>query len=196
MLQDSKLPSVTTIVAGEPVKGSWWGHARSHAMFNTAEALEEHPDVAVAKLINEKVTYVHRRLWPALRAVGAAREEWQTRGLTPQGQALLRAVEKAGSLRTDLAAAISKKPPREIARAASELERRLLVSAREVHTQSGAHAKELKAWRRWARGAGLQKSSVDPAQGRLTIERALRAMNERAHSKAKLPWETPFRPRP
>ena len=31
-----------------------------------AEAISESPDVLVCKLVDGKVTYVHRRLWPAL----------------------------------------------------------------------------------------------------------------------------------
>ena len=40
-LQDARRPSVATIVAGAPVKGSWWGHRAGHAIFAVCEALEE-----------------------------------------------------------------------------------------------------------------------------------------------------------
>src|SRR5262245_20107106 len=35
-------------------------------IFQATQALSESPDVLVCKLIDDKVTYVHRRLWPAL----------------------------------------------------------------------------------------------------------------------------------
>lgn len=68
MLQAARgpAPSLAEAIAGGPIRGSWWGHARGHEIFRVAEAVSEHPDVLVCKLIEGKVTYVHRRLWPAL----------------------------------------------------------------------------------------------------------------------------------
>jgi hypothetical protein len=68
LLQSARgpLPNVAELVAGEPIKGSWWGHPRGHAIFNTLAALDESPDVVRLRLVNGKVTLVHRRLWPAL----------------------------------------------------------------------------------------------------------------------------------
>lgn len=188
LLHDARLPSVATIVAGGPVKGSWWGHASGHSIFNTAEALEEHPDVAIAKLVDGKVTYVHRKLWGALMAVGSARAEWQTRGLPARALSLLTAVEKAGTLRTDLAALMSRTPPREIAKAALELEKRLLVCANEVHTESGAHAKQLLRWSEWAERSGFSPAPMGDSEGRAALEAALAAVTGRHGSRAKLPW--------
>ena len=60
------VPSLAEAVAGERIRGSWWGHPKGQAIFNAAEAVGESPDVLVCKLVDGKVTYVHRRLWPAL----------------------------------------------------------------------------------------------------------------------------------
>jgi hypothetical protein len=60
------VPSLAEAIAGGPIRGSWWGHPKGHEIFRVAEAVSEHPDVLVCKLIGGKVTYVHRRLWPAL----------------------------------------------------------------------------------------------------------------------------------
>ena len=60
------LPNVAELVAGEPIRGSWWGHPRSHAIFEAINRLAESPDVVRTRLVNGKVTLVHRRLWPAL----------------------------------------------------------------------------------------------------------------------------------
>jgi hypothetical protein len=58
-------------VAGGPIKGSWWGHPKGQEIFRLAEAVEDSGDVLVCKLIEGKVTYVHRRLWPALARLSA-----------------------------------------------------------------------------------------------------------------------------
>jgi len=60
------VPSLAEAIVGAPIRGSWWGHARGHDIFRVAEAVSESPDVLVCKLVDGKITYVHRRLWPAL----------------------------------------------------------------------------------------------------------------------------------
>jgi hypothetical protein len=59
-------PNLAEAVAGGAIRGSWWGHPKGHEIFRLAEAISENPDVLVCKLVGGKVTYVHRRLWPAL----------------------------------------------------------------------------------------------------------------------------------
>jgi hypothetical protein len=63
------LPNVAEMVAGEPIRGSWWGHSASHAIFAVVNALAESPDVVRTRLVNGKVTLIHRRVWPALARV-------------------------------------------------------------------------------------------------------------------------------
>jgi hypothetical protein len=60
------LPNVAEMIAGAPIKGSWWGHASGHAIYEELTALDESPDVVRMRLVNGKVTLVHRRVWPAL----------------------------------------------------------------------------------------------------------------------------------
>ena len=60
------VPSLAEAIAGEPIRGSWWGHPKGKDIFRAAEAVCDSPDVLVCKLVGGKVTYVHRRLWPAL----------------------------------------------------------------------------------------------------------------------------------
>jgi hypothetical protein len=60
------LPSLAEAIAGEPIRGSWWGHPKGKEIFRAAEAICNNPDVLVCKLVQGRVTYVHRRLWPAL----------------------------------------------------------------------------------------------------------------------------------
>jgi hypothetical protein len=63
------LPNVAELVAGERIRGSWWGHPRSHDIYEAINRLAESPDVVRTRLVNGKVTLIHRRLWPALVAV-------------------------------------------------------------------------------------------------------------------------------
>ena len=64
------VPSLAEAVAGGRIRGSWWGHAKGHEIFRVAEAVSESPDVLVCKLVGDKVTFVHRRLWVALVKLG------------------------------------------------------------------------------------------------------------------------------
>jgi hypothetical protein len=49
---DANLANVCALVAGAPVRGSWWAHPRSHEIFRVTRELAEHPDVLVNKLIS------------------------------------------------------------------------------------------------------------------------------------------------
>jgi hypothetical protein len=60
------VPSLAEAIAGEPISGSWWGHKQGKAIFWASRAVRESEEVLVCRLIGGKITYVHRRLWPAL----------------------------------------------------------------------------------------------------------------------------------
>lgn len=60
------IPSLVDEIAGEPVRGNWWSHARSRAIFAATRAVRDSPDILVCRLVDGKITFVHRRLWPAL----------------------------------------------------------------------------------------------------------------------------------
>ena len=60
------VPSVAAAIAGEPIRGSWWAHPLSHEIFELTQTIRRREDVLVCRLVNGKVTFVHRRLWPAL----------------------------------------------------------------------------------------------------------------------------------
>ena len=81
LMQDKNIDSVVTLMAGQPVTGSWWSHPRAHEMFRELERLGDHDDVLTSRLIGGKVTFVHRRLWPAFLAVATSGADWQKRGL-------------------------------------------------------------------------------------------------------------------
>jgi len=60
------VPSVAEAVAGQPIVGSWWAHPKGKAIFAALSELDDSDDVRCFKLIDGKVTFVHRRVWPAL----------------------------------------------------------------------------------------------------------------------------------
>jgi hypothetical protein len=60
------VPNLAEAIAGEPIRGSWWGHAKGRIIFQATQAVCKSPEVLVCKLIDKKVTFVHRRVWPAL----------------------------------------------------------------------------------------------------------------------------------
>ena len=172
--QDKQAPSVVGIVTGTSVRGSWWSHPQSHFIFSILSALEDDPEVAVTKLLNGKDTFVHKQLWPALLAVGRARENWQLQGLPDECIKLLQLVEHASD------------PVRATGSAAKELQVRLLVISQQVHTQSGRHEMALESWTAWSRRLGCKalKSSIE---ARHELERATQALGAPMRW---LPWHT------
>ena len=60
------VPRLTEVIIDEPIKGSWWAHPKSHQIFAILQAVTDSEDILVCRLVDGKVTLVHRRLWPAL----------------------------------------------------------------------------------------------------------------------------------
>jgi hypothetical protein len=58
--------SLAEAIAGAPIRGSWWAHPKANDIFLCSRAIRESANVLVCRLAGGKVTYVHRRLWPAL----------------------------------------------------------------------------------------------------------------------------------
>jgi hypothetical protein len=190
LVVDPRLPSVTTVVTGEPVKGSWWGHPQSHAIFAVVERLEGYGQALQTKLVSGKVTFVHRPLWSAIAGVASSREPWQVEGLSPDEERLLRTVEDAGWVRTDESARFPLLDLKTVRRAAKRLERNLLVVSREIHTETGAHARVLETWEAWAQRIGFQEPWKASAEGRRELEAILRRANRRFGAEGRLPWQS------
>lgn len=186
LLTNASLPSVSRLVADAPVRGSWWSHESGQKIFAVSEMLEDHPDVLIVKLISEKVTFVHRELWEHVYSIGVAREEWQLRNLTPVAKQLLKALDTEGCLQTNNLKKFGPKP----GDAARELERRLLVHANQIHTESGAHAKVIETWDTWAKRVGFRARAKSPARARRFLEQRLAELNTNFGGRGRLPWET------
>jgi hypothetical protein len=59
-------PNLAEAVAGGPIRGSWWGHPQGQDIFAATRAIRDSRDVLVFRLLGGKMTYIHRRLWPAV----------------------------------------------------------------------------------------------------------------------------------
>ena len=66
------VPTLTHAIAGEAIKGSWWGHPQGKHIFAVMNAVNDDADILVCRLVDHKITLVHRRLWPALAAGASA----------------------------------------------------------------------------------------------------------------------------
>ncbi len=188
LLADNKLPSIATLVVGEPIRGSWWGHPKSHDIFRVVCRIAGHPDVAASKLISGKVTFLHRKLWPVLIAIGMSREPWQMNGLPRKARNLLRIVDQDGEVRTDRLPASPKAKDSSWREAIRELEERLLVYAEEFHSETGAHAKRLESWKHWAARRKYKTGEMKTEESKLELSGFLIALNKKFKAKARLPW--------
>lgn len=107
------VPSLTQAIAGESILGSWWGHPKGRAMFRATRAVRDSADVLVCRLIDGKITYVHRRLWPAL--VRLADE------LGPERLDAIREEHTASGAHKLVTTAFPQWVPKEVAKAAEKL---------------------------------------------------------------------------
>jgi hypothetical protein len=160
----NEFPSIATIVVGEPIRGSWWAHPQSNLIYWVCQDLDDDPNVTEARLIGGKVTHVWRTAWADVASVALAREPWQSDGLDAAERALIDDAD-AADVRAD---ALVWTGRRKLADACRLLERRLLVKAHDVHTDSGRHVKVLGSWRRWwqENGTGRLHKAAD-ARARL-----------------------------
>ena len=78
-----RVPTFADFVAGERVT-RWWNHPKGRLIFALTRAIRDSSDVLTCRFIDNKITYVHRRLWPALvklsgeldtHVLGSIREE-------------------------------------------------------------------------------------------------------------------------
>lgn len=180
---DAVLPSATRLIAGEPVRGSWWAHPAGGRVYHALGALDAH-EVLATRLVAGKITLVHRALFPQLLAIATEDAPWQTAGLARDARALLERVRSGGATRTD------REPPipratKKIGALAVELEKRLLVVSREEHTEHGAHAKVLEMWPAWARRERVRAAASAPC-ARAELE--ARVARWGAEPSGLLPW--------
>jgi len=189
LVSDRAFPSVASLIAGEPVKGSWWSHPLAHTIFAVNEMLEDQKGVLITKLLGGKVTFVHRTMWPQVYAIGTAREDWQMEGLSTPAKTLLTRVEKETCIDTDKIGVIRGTKPGDLAR---ELELRILIHAEQVHTESGAHAKRIQTWESWADRVGFKARQTDPQVAKKLVEKRVKELNKKFGADVRLPWLTVY----
>lgn len=152
VVHDQRLPSVTALIAGEPVMGSWWSHPDASTIYNALNALQDR--YATVKLVAGKQTLVAPRLWPDLVAIGSARQRWQIDGLLDEDATLQDQIESATH------PVLLDHP--DLRAAGKRLEQRLLVAGEEIHTEEGRHLKALTSWPVWAREHGVAEPIPAP----------------------------------
>jgi len=169
-MHDARKPSLTALVAGAPIKGSWWGHPAGRRIFQVANALEDGGLTLFVPLLSAKVTLVHRRLWPALVSVGESRAPWQMDPLTSRAVELLAEVDRTGRVRAP-------------GPSSKALARALLAHAEQVHTAGGSHATELVSW-----PAVRSARDISERPDADTARRELEDAAEQLDAVSGLPW--------
>lgn len=176
LMSDPTLPSLVSIIVGQPLKSSWWGHRLGHTIFAVASKLEEHPDVTVTKFLGGKVTFVHKNLWPELYAIGLDCEKHSLEKASKEARELFQLVKKKGEIRTNKVTDTMKG---KTSKAVKELESKLVIATREIHTESGAHAKIIESWSHWAHRNSVPKKRINPSVAIKKIEDILRSMTSK-----------------
>ena len=174
LVTDPVLPSVAGIVARGPVKGSWWSHPAARAIFAVLERLDDEGDTLLVKLISGKQTFVDKKLWRDFFSVVTSKARWQTDGLSREDRSLLRRVESGDHVRA--------------AKGSKMLETRLLVHGKNVHTETGAHAKVLTSWTMCMQDLHFRFRAKDPEASRTPFEERLDTWASEFGKKATLPW--------
>ena len=116
------LPNLAEAVVGRRIRGSWWSHAKGKEIFWLTRAVRDSADVLVCRLVGGKITYVHRRLWPALVRLA--------RNFARRDLAAVREVHTAGGRHEDRLVPFPRWVPPAVERAARRL---AVVDARAAH---------------------------------------------------------------
>lgn len=69
------LPNLAEQIVGEPIRGSWWGHSSGHKIFAVLTRVLDSPDVVATRLVDRKITLLHRRVWSELACRGSISHE-------------------------------------------------------------------------------------------------------------------------
>jgi hypothetical protein len=161
LASDATLPNVTTLITGEPVKGSSWGHPLARAVNEVIRALEQHEDVIWAPLINGKATFLHRKLWPAFLGVALGRQTWQVDGLSKGARMLLKSLDEGSLDRSGDKQAVA------------ELEARLLIRSYTIVNDRAQKEQRLETWRAWMLRRGIEGPFPAPEEAKALLLKPL-----------------------
>ncbi len=83
------VPNLAETVTGKRIRGSWWADPKARDIFRITRAVRDSDHILVCRLVGGKITYVHRRVWPAIvrlanqfgaKSLGSIREVHTPRG--------------------------------------------------------------------------------------------------------------------
>jgi hypothetical protein len=182
---DAVLPSFTNVALGESIRGSWWAHPRANDLYDLLQVFRAEAGGLSVKLVNGKLTFVARRLWPAIAAVGRGSAAWQRDGLSRDARTLLAFVRKRGAVRADQVDFV---PGVDLAKRFAELEKRLLVHVESFHSEAGSHHKLVRSWPRWWRDAKCLPARRTIGRALEELRIAVDELTRASHTRARVPW--------
>ena len=150
--------------------------------------LKEHPDVIATYLVSGKITFIHRRAWPALFGVALSGEPWQSQDLGRPARRILRLVTKQEIVRADDQSVFGALNSAARRTGIHELEKRLLVHSTDTHTQTGTHAKTLQTWERCKEQKRFRGHALPADEARAQLERLIDSWRVGPSVRASLPW--------
>lgn len=161
------LPALAEAIAGQRIRGSWWGHPDGHRIYGLLGRLDD--DLIGLTLVLGKTTVLDPSLGPALQRVATdpARRQRARDGLPPLAREILDRTEVDGEVRMDALDV----PARRSRPARITLEQQLLVVSREEHTDRGHHVSTVYPWE-----ASVLPKRFGPAAKRLSYEEARDAL--------------------
>jgi hypothetical protein len=181
---DVRLPSATTLIVGEPIRGSWWGHPRGHDIYDALSQFDEGPGALCLKLVNGKLAYVAERLWPYLLELLDAHRH-QTRALPQPVERLLQMLE-TGPVHVGSLDAQDFGGKKQLSASVEAIGQKLLADVSRVHSESGKHVKVLASWPFWAQ-SHRTAPRVDFVEAKTRMNTALAQLQHGApHAKTPL----------
>jgi hypothetical protein len=70
------VPTLTHAIAGEAIRASWWGHPQGKRICAVLSEVSGAPEVLVCRLVDDKLTLVHRRFLPRAAATRTTRRRF------------------------------------------------------------------------------------------------------------------------
>jgi len=59
-------PCLIEAILASPIKGNWWGHPKANLIYNLTRMLRDSSQILTCRLIQNKITFVHQRLWTSI----------------------------------------------------------------------------------------------------------------------------------
>ena len=184
---DRALPSLPPLVVERDVRGSWWADPEANLIYESARRLAAHPDVIQVVLVSAKLTYLHKRLAPALQAVALDQADWKFEGISPHARAIWERLQQEPRLYAD-EPGLPTTDARQNGRLMRELEARLLCAGGNVHTPRGSHAKYAVRWDEWMAERKLSKPRMSAQTGMKRLDECLDRLNIEFGGHGRMPW--------